>query len=265
MKTLPTLYLGTNTKMYKTISDTTAFVSRLNDITQDLSTAPLQIFVMPSFTALAATGELLRSSHIRFGAQNMGWEDQGQFTGEISPLMLKEVGATIAEIGHSERRHILGENDFQENRKVLGALRHRLTPLLCIGETLEQKEYGTSEEVLRTQIKIGLHGVCREDVSRIWLAYEPVWAIGVNGIPATREYASANHLLIKRTLQELFGEAGEAVPVLYGGSVHRDNADAYIEMPGIDGLFIGRAAWDADRFNDIIRSVLVRFVKKTGV
>jgi triosephosphate isomerase len=141
----------------------------------------------------------------------------------------------------------------------------RRTPLLCIGETLEQKEYGTSEEVLRTQIKIGLHGVCREDVSRIWLAYEPVWAIGVNGIPATREYASANHLLIKRTLQELFGEAGEAVPVLYGGSVHRDNADAYIEMPGIDGLFIGRAAWDADRFNDIIRSVLVRFVKKTGV
>lgn len=115
----------------------------------------------------------------------MGWEDEGQFTGEISPLMLKEVGTQIVEIGHSERRHVLGETDWMENQKVRCALRHGFTPLLCIGETGEQKALGLSDEVLRTQLKAGLHGVTAAEAARLWIAYEPVWAIGVSGVPAS--------------------------------------------------------------------------------
>lgn len=261
MKHLPKLYLGTNTKMYKTIADTSLFISRLDSLTKDLNDAPLQLFVIPSFTTLFAAGELLKRSHIRLGGQNVCWEDEGEFTGEISPLMLKEVGAAIAEIGHSERRHVLGETDFQENMKVLCVLRNGITPLLCVGETLKEKEYGHADEALRTQLKIGLHGVSPDEASKLWVAYEPVWAIGVNGKPATKEYASEKHLMIKHTLYELFGEAGYDIPVLYGGSVNLENAEELTVMPGIDGLFIGRAAWDAHRFNRIIRTVLSSYLE----
>jgi len=264
MNRLPKLYIGTNTKMFKTLADTITFVSQLDALTKDLSSAPLQIFVIPSYTTLLSSGQLLKSSHIRLGGQNMGWENEGEFTGEISPLMLKEVGATIAEVGHSERRNILGETDKQENLKVLCALQNGITPLLCIGETEEQKEYGIGNEILRTQLKIALHGVSSDAVSSLWISYEPVWAVGTSGRPATKEYASEKHLMIKRLLYELFGEGGYDIPVLYGGSVNQENAEGLIQMPGVDGLFIGRAAWEAERFNKIIRSALLRYIEKVN-
>jgi len=263
MSNLDKLYLGTNTKMYKTIADTLDFLTRLNGLTGDINRSRLELFVIPSYTSLDVARKCVPADKISIGAQNMCWEDQGQFTGEISPLMLREVGASIVEIGHSERRHVLHETDAEENKKVLAALNHHFTALLCIGETGEQKGLGLSDEVLRTQLKAGLHGITLNSTDRLWIAYEPVWAIGVNGTPASKEYADEKHAVIKQTLIEIFGaETGSDIPVLYGGSVNNENAEELIAMPHIDGLFIGRSAWDAENFNHIIRSVLPLFFER---
>lgn len=257
MGKLGKLYLGTNTKMYKTIEMTKEFLTGLRENTADISREELELFVIPSFTTLYHARQCVAPGEIHLGAQNMGWEDEGQFSGEISPLMLKEVGTEIVMIGHSERRHVLGETDEMENKKVLCALRHGLTPLLCIGETGEQKALGLSDEVLRTQLKVGLKGVTPDQADRVWIAYEPVWAIGVGGVPATKEYAEEKHNVIRACVQELFGETvGDRIPLLYGGSVNPENAPGLIQMNNIDGLFIGRSAWQADKFNAIIRTVL---------
>ena len=156
-------------------------------------------------------------------------------------------------IGHSERRHVFGETDAEENKKVKAALNHGFTTLLCIGETAEEKEFGISPEVLRTQLKVGFHGVSADNIGKIWVAYEPVWSIGVNGTPASADYAEEMHKVIKECLQEIFGEASAEIPVLYGGSVNPGNANELIVQPSIDGLFTGRAAWDADKFDKLIR------------
>ena len=251
------LYLGTNTKMYKTIADTQTFLTDLRQRAADISRDVLELFVIPSFTTLYHARQCAAPDEIHLGAQNMGWEQEGQFSGEISPVMLREVGVELVMIGHSERRHVLGETDEMERKKVRCALNNGLTPLLCIGETAEQKALGLSDEVLRTQLKVGLHDVRAEEAERIWIAYEPVWAIGVNGVPATKEYAEEKHNVIRRTVQELFGsEAGSRIPLLYGGSVNPENAPELIRMRNIDGLFIGRSAWQAERFESIIRTVL---------
>lgn len=265
MKRLDKIYLGTNTKMYKTIADTKTFLSRLDALTEDINEDQIELFVIPSYTALSAAVETTRDSKIKIGAQNMGWEDQGQFTGEISPLMLKEIGVDLVMVGHSERRHVLGETDQEEEKKVAKASEHDFIPLLCIGETAEEKEYGLSAEVLSTQLKIGLHSITPEQAKHVWVAYEPVWSIGVNGTPASKEYAEEMHIVIKKVLVELFGEEiGGDIPVLYGGSVNPQNAEGLIQQPHVDGLFIGRSAWDADNFNGIIRSVMPLFYAKKG-
>lgn len=264
MARLDKLYLGTNTKMFKNIAQTISFMAELGNLTKDIDRKDLELFVIPSFTALDAARKSVSSSLITLGAQNMCWEDEGQFTGEISPVMLKEVGVDIVEIGHSERRHILGESDIMENRKVLCALRNGLRPLLCIGETNEQKELGLSDEVLRTQLKIGLKDVTSIQAAHVLIAYEPVWAIGVNGMPAGKEYADEKHAVIKSTLAGIFGnQVGVDIPVLYGGSVSHDNAREFIAMPNIDGLFIGRSAWQAQMFYEIIMEALLAFQSKS--
>lgn len=170
--------------------------------------------------------------------------------------MLKELNLGLVMIGHSERRHVFGETDIEENKKVKTALRHGFTALLCIGETKEQKDYGISPEVLRTQLKVGLHDIPMDKLDKVWIAYEPVWSIGVNGTPASPEYAESMHKIIKETLSELFQENASQIPVLYGGSVNPQNADKLIVQPSIDGLFTGRAAWDADKFNILIRNAV---------
>ena len=247
------LFFGTNLKMYKDIKETTEYLQKLQNLTTDISRQEAELFVIPSYTSLSAAAACIDKQYITLGAQNMCWEEHGQLTGEISPLMLKEMDINLVMIGHSERRHGFGETDAVENRKVKCALEHNMTALLCIGETLEEKDYGISNEVLRTQLKIGLHQIPTQKLSGIWIAYEPVWAIGVNGIPASADYAEEKHLVIKKCLIELFGDEGRNIPVLYGGSVCPENACDLIVKPSIDGLFTGRSAWESNAFNELIR------------
>ena len=253
------LYFGSNLKMYKNIKETEIYLKELEEMTSDISREEAELFIIPSFTSLEIA--VKNVSGILIGAQNMCWEDQGQFTGEISPLMLKELGIRLVMVGHSERRHVFGETDRDENRKVLSGLRHGMKVLLCVGETLEDKEYGISAETLRRQLLIGFHGVPEEMADNIWVAYEPVWSIGEKGIPASPAYAEAMHCVIKRCLGEMFGESSENIPVLYGGSVNPGNANQLIAQKSINGLFIGRAAWEADQFQLLIRDA-IRYIKK---
>lgn len=259
------VYFGTNLKMYKNIQDTVSYLNELTELTKDLDRSKIELFVIPSYTSLPDAVKIENRSLVRLGAQNMGWEEQGQFTGEISPLMLNELGLDMVMIGHSERRHVFRETDQEENKKVLCAIQHHLDALLCIGETEEEKEYGLSDEVLRTQLIAGFHGITNtmaekllEGEPKLRVAYEPVWAIGVNGKPASVEYAEEKHRVIKACLVDLFGELGNRIPVLYGGSVNPQNAEPLIAQDSIDGLFVGRSAWNAGPFNTLIRSCLKR-------
>ena len=148
------LYFGSNLKMYKNIQDTVAYLQKLVENTKDISRDEIELFIIPSYTTLESATKNVDRDYVLLGAQNMCWEDQGQFTGEISPLMLKELGLDLVMIGHSERRHVFGETDVEENKKVKAALNHGFTTLLCIGETAEEKDFGISAEVLRTQLKV---------------------------------------------------------------------------------------------------------------
>ena len=250
------LYFGSNLKMYKGIEETTEYLKNLMDLTADINREVMELFILPSFTSLPAATKIVEPQLLTLGAQNMCWADSGQYTGEISPAMLKELGIRLVMAGHSERRHIFHESDFDQNKKLKSALSHGFTALLCIGETGEEKEYGISAEVLCAQLKVGLHGVTGDELSNIRIAYEPVWSIGVDGTPASSAYAEKMHGIIKDTLLSLFGEASLQIPVLYGGSVNSQNADELIVQPSIDGLYVGRAAWDPKDFNNLIRNAL---------
>lgn len=246
--------------MYKGIAETASYLGQLNQLLVDLEDEVVP-FVIPSYISLSNAVSVNTGKFILLGAQNMHPEERGQFTGEISPVMLQEIGLDLVEIGHSERRTVFGETDEEENAKVLSALAHGFRALLCIGETNEQKQNGISDEVLRMQLKIGLKNVKQEDVDRIWIAYEPVWAIGVNGTPASPEYVKEKHDIILETLASLFPNS--RIPVLYGGSVNPNNANSMISLENVDGLFVGRAAWDAEAFNQLVRQVLEVWRRKT--
>ena len=250
------IYFGSNLKMYKTIAQTQDYLKELTERTKDISRDRITLFIIPSYTSLEDASRTTDHGLCLLGAQNMCWEESGQFTGEISPLMLNEIGMDLVMIGHSERRHVFRETDSEENQKVASALEHGMRALLCIGETLEQKMYGISPEILRMQMKIGFHGIDPSFADRIWVAYEPVWSIGVNGIPATAEYAEQMHAVMKGCLREIFGDAGDQIPCLYGGSVNPGNARELISQKSIDGLFVGRSAWQADKFDILIRDAL---------
>ena len=250
------IHIGTNTKMYKTIAQTSEYLSELREQIQDIDSSLAEIFVIPSYTTLESASRITEK-------QIFCWEPRiwaGRMKDSLpekSPLMLKEVGVRVVEIGHSERRHILHEDDEMINHKVHAALHHGFIPLLCIGETAEQKENGIADEVLKMQIKLGLRDVKQEDAGKIWIAYEPVWAIGVNGKPAGLEYAARRHHVMRKTLEELYDIREAArIPLLYGGSVNLSNACEFMSVKDIDGLFIGRSAWDAKQFDKIIRAVL---------
>ena len=250
------LLVGTNLKMYKGVEETLEFLSRLNGNVGHISKEDMTLFVIPSYLALHAACGSDAHSRILLGAQNLHWEDSGQFTGEISPVMLKEIGIDIAEIGHSERRQLFGETDVTVGLKARAALRHGMRALVCIGETADDKASGITYEKLRMQAKVALKGIPADELEGLWVAYEPVWAIGVHGVPAEPGYAEKSHRMIKDVLEELYPNKGEGVPVLYGGSVNMENARQLIVQPSIDGLFIGRTAWDADRFASLIGEVL---------
>lgn len=250
------LYFATNLKMYKGIRETVSYLSQLEQLTADMDPETVQLFVIPSYTSLPDAVRSLRHKRLLLGAQNMCWEEKGQFTGEISPLMLQELGISIVELGHSERRHVFGETNAMINQKVIAGLKSGFTVLLCVGETEEEKNWGISDETLRIQLKTGLKDIPPGLTGRLWIAYEPVWAIGINGQPASVEYARDKHELIRNTLYEIAGTDGREIPLLYGGSVNPSNADALILQPSVDGLFVGRSAWNAADFNALIRSAI---------
>ena len=193
------LHIGTNLKMYKTIRETVSYLTTSSGWFRILPMR-LVLFVIPSYTALPGASAAVDQARIRLGAQNMHWEEKGQFTGEISPLMLQELNLRIVEIGHSERRHVFGETDMEENKKVISAIHHGFTALLCVGETADEKESDIGDERIRQQLKVGLRGLGDSGCRQLWIAYEPVWAIGVNGIPATADYAEPKHRLIRENL-----------------------------------------------------------------
>jgi triosephosphate isomerase len=214
----------------------------------------VQVIVCPPFPVLSAVHEVLESSGIGLGAQNMHSEESGAFTGEVSPGMLTAIGCTHVILGHSERRQFFHESDAFINAKVHKALAHGLLPIVCVGETLEQREGGITESVIDGQVRGVLAGVSAEDMRRVILAYEPVWAIGT-GRTATPEQAQEVHVFIRTLLAELFDRsvAGNVV-IQYGGSVKADNAEELFSQPDVDGGLIGGASLKTDQFLAIIRA-----------
>jgi len=246
------LWVGTSFKMNKVLSEALAFADALKAADGDRDTR-VQRFVIPPFTAVREVKQALSGTSVKVGAQNMHWDDAGAWTGEISPVMLRDCDLDLVELGHSERREHFGETDRTVGLKTAAAVRHGLIPLICIGETLAEREAGRADAVLQQQVEgaLGLlDGEGRK--AEILLAYEPVWAIGVNGIPATADYADERHAMIAKVAE---GVLGRRVPVLYGGSVNPDNCAELIAMPSIDGLFIGRSAWAVEGYLDILSRV----------
>ena len=243
------LWIGTSWKMNKTLAEAMGFAHGL--VAAEASdVAHLQRFVIPPFTACRQVKEALAHTNVKVGAQNMHWADHGAWTGEISPIMLKDCKLDMVELGHSERREHFGETDETVGLKVEAAVRHGLIPLICIGETLAEREAGRAREVLARQVQGALAKLSQAQKSAtILLAYEPVWAIGVNGIPATSDYADARQGEIIEIAADILGQP---VPCLYGGSVNPENCEELVSCPHIDGLFIGRSAWNVDGYIDIL-------------
>jgi triosephosphate isomerase len=218
--------------------------------------APLEtcdVALFPPFTALAEVAAALAGGDITLGAQNFHPEDAGAFTGEVSLPMLLDVGVTRVLAGHSERRHVFGEDDAFVNRKVSAALRHDLLPILCVGETLEEREAGRTAAVIERQVRAGLEGVPPERARDVSVAYEPVWAIGT-GLNATPQQAGEVHARIRKLLVEILKEGGRGVRILYGGSVKPENARDLLKTPEVNGLLVGGASLKADSLARIVRA-----------
>ena len=210
------------------------------------------VMIAPPYTALAAVSTMLSGTGVILGAQNVHWEEQGAFTGEISASMLKDLGCSMAIVGHSERRHVFGETDFMINRRMGGALQLGLIPVFCIGETLKQREAGNTLKVLEDQVRAGLAGIELTDGDKIVLAYEPVWAIGT-GKTATESQAQEAHAFIRSLLADIYEKNIAAqIRILYGGSVKPENIDILMQQDDIDGALVGGAALKAEMFERII-------------
>ncbi len=212
----------------------------------------VEVVVCPPFTALESVGRVLEGSEVRLGAQNMHAEANGAFTGEVSAPMLRAIFATHVILGHSERRTLFGETDEGVNRKVLAALRHQLRPIVCVGETLAEREAGATLKVVQTQLERGLEGVSRELAASLVIAYEPVWAIGTGKV-ATTEQAQEVHAFIRGLLVKLFGDAAaQRIRILYGGSMKPANAPELLAQKDIDGGLIGGASLEARSFLELV-------------
>jgi triosephosphate isomerase len=241
-----------NWKMYGTLAEARALATGIRD---GLTQLPhVEAVLCPPFTALAAVGEILAKSPIGLGAQNCHDEAAGPHTGEISPTMLLELGARTILLGHSERRREMGETDELINRKVRAVLAHGGTPVLCVGETEDERRQGLTFTTVEGQLRAGLAGVGAEDVPRIVLAYEPIWAIGT-GVNATPAQAAEVHGYLRGLVSELASkEVAQGVRVLYGGSVKPENAHALLGQPEIDGALVGGASLNAQSFLAIVRN-----------
>jgi triosephosphate isomerase len=248
MKTREVVIAG-NWKMYKTIEEAQSFIYEL----MAMGTNPTSsIYIAVPFTALSAASTAAKGSSIRVGAQNMHDATEGAYTGEISGKMLLDAGAQFVILGHSERRHLFGETNEFINRKVKAALKLGIRPILCIGETLQEREENKTENVLQNQLESCLSGISENELRKILIAYEPVWAIGT-GRTASSEQAEEMHRFCRGLLSSKWGgEAAESISILYGGSVKPENTRALMEQKNIDGVLVGGASLTVDSFNKII-------------
>lgn len=245
--------LAGNWKMHGTIPEAVQLAKAVVDGVRDV--ADRDVLVAPSFPALAPVAACLAGSRVLLSAQNMHWEDKGAFTGEVSGPMLTAAGCTHVIVGHSERRQLFGDTDEWVARKVAAALRCRLTPIMCVGESLQEREANETWAVIDRQTRAGLYGLDSTAIARVVVAYEPVWAIGTGKV-ATPEQAQEVHASIRALLGELAGPAVAAgIRILYGGSVKPDNIDALMRQPDLDGALVGGASLHAADFTRIVRFV----------
>jgi triosephosphate isomerase (TIM) len=243
-------FIAGNWKMFKTVADTVKYVKELRVMVKDFE--DVEIVLAPPFTAVHAAAEAARNSNVGIAAQDLYWEREGAFTGEVSGPLVRDAGAEYVIIGHSERRTLFGETDAGVNRKTAAAFAAGLTPIVCIGETLDQRERNETFDVLDRQIRSGLEGVTGDQLAQIVVAYEPVWAIGT-GRNATPEQAGEAHAHILRRLWQWFGNEGaDACHVIYGGSVKPDNIAALIAQRDVDGALVGGASLEVRSFFDIV-------------
>jgi triosephosphate isomerase len=242
-----------NWKMNKTVAEARDLVNSLSAPLSAIS--DVEKVLCPPYITLSTVASLLVNTGIGLGAQNLHWEEKGAFTGEVAPNMVKEICGYVI-IGHSERRAYFGETDETVNKKVAAALKHGLTPIVCVGETLDQYESGLTAEVVRRQIKAGLAGIDSANAAKIVVAYEPVWAIGT-GKASSGENANYVHQKVARpALSELFGADGaETIRILYGGSVTAANAAEFFAYPDIDGALVGGASLKPDEFVAITKAI----------
>lgn len=243
-----------NWKMNKNTDEAISFVHELKTLVKEEQN--VEIAVCPPFTALNAVAKEIKNSNIKLGAQNMYSEDYGAYTGEVSPLMLKDIGCRYVILGHSERREIFGEDDFLINRKIVSALNHSIGPILCIGEDLEQRKNNKTKEVIEAQLKNCLRNITKYQISKINIAYEPIWAISKgnpNHRAATKEDAEESHNFIRGVIARLYDErTSKNIRIIYGGSMKPDNAKELLAMPNIDGGLVGNASLNVKSFVEII-------------
>ena len=243
-------FIAGNWKMYKTVQEAVVFVKELRSAVKDVS--GVEIVIAPPFTAVHALAEAARNTNIGVAAQDLYWEAWGAFTGEVSGPMIKEAGAEYVIVGHSERRQLFGETDATVNKKVMAAIASRLTPIVCVGETLHERERNETLAVLDRQIKDGLDRITGGELGDLVVAYEPIWAIGT-GRTATAAQAGEAHAHIRKRLRQWFGgDAADQCHVIYGGSVKPDNIGELIVEPDVDGALVGGASLDVRSFAEIV-------------
>jgi triosephosphate isomerase len=242
-----------NWKMNKDVDESAALINGLKESLKNVSDA-VEVVLCPPYTSLTLASQLLRGNRLKLGAQNMHYEDDGAYTGEISGRMLRSIGCEYVILGHSERRTYFQESDSVVNRKIMKALALGLKPIACVGETLDERERGLTEVVVSKQVRGILEGVPAGGLRRLVVAYEPVWAIGT-GKNATPQQANEVHKLIRDLVSKLFDQgASEGLVIQYGGSVKPDNAAELLQQPDIDGALVGGASLKADSFAEIVKA-----------
>jgi L-erythrulose 1-phosphate isomerase len=255
MNARPWLF-GTNWKMHKTVREASEYAMQLCGRLKAMNLDGTHVFVIPSYPAIDAVRRIGAGS-FWVGAQNMHWAEWGPYTGEISAPMLRELGVDLVELGHAERRQYFNETDPDINRKVQAALRVGIRPLVCVGEVLDDKNYGVERETVARQVRIALHGVTAQQAPSVIIAYEPVWAIGDSGTTADPDYIRNMIAMLRDLLGAMFSaDVARAIQLLYGGSVFPQDAPALLASSGANGLFVGRAALDPDEFADLIRDCM---------
>jgi triosephosphate isomerase len=239
-----------NWKMFKTSSEAVDTAKELVRLVADIT--DVDIMIAPAFTALDPVSNILQGSRVALGAQNLHWESEGAYTGEVSAAMLKSAGCSHVIIGHSERRQFFGETDVTVNKRLRAAIGAKLISVVCVGETADEREAAQTFSVLDKQIRMGLKGILAEDMHTLIIAYEPVWAIGT-GKTATSDQAQEAHGHIRSLIDQIGGrDLSQSIRILYGGSVKPDNIASLMQMPDIDGALVGGASLKAESFSRII-------------